>query len=132
MATKKSMQEKIEEAKEKTRKTQERLDKLKAEEKALIAKYNEQERKARTKRLIESAATMESILDVELNKENAAYYSKCIQLGLIAIKFLGRSFAECDIQGLDNFLQAQEDRGNYYSNFMNNYYSNFMDELLSK
>lgn len=71
---------------------QTKISQLKAQEKALKARKTEQERKARTKRLIEIGATVESVLGRPITKE--------------------------DLPNLKRFLQEQEDRGNFFSNAM--------------
>ena len=63
---------------------------LEMQKKKLQAEINKEKRNARTKRLIESATTIESILDITLTKENATYYSECIRFGLIVQHFLGK------------------------------------------
>lgn len=79
--------------------TQERLEKLRekkaklvAQEKKLLAKEKEQERKARTKRLIEIGGAVESVLGKPIEKE--------------------------DIPKLISYLQSQEARGKFFSNAM--------------
>lgn len=66
---------------------------LKARKQQLLAKNREQERKKRTKRLIEVGATVE--------------------------KVLGRPIEQEELPKLLNFLKQQEERGQYFSKAMN-------------
>ena len=77
---------------EKIAKLREKQAQLKAQEKQLLAKEREKERKARTKRLIEIGGAVESVLGRPIEKE--------------------------DLPLLIDFLQRQEERGNYFSNAM--------------
>lgn len=72
---------------------QKKQEQLKAKEKALKAKQSQQERKARTKRLIEIGGAVESVLGKPIPKE--------------------------DLPKLINFLKQQEERGQYFSRAMN-------------
>lgn len=78
---------------ERIAKLQEKQKQLKAQEKALKAKQSAEERKKRTKRLIEVGATVESVL--------------------------GRPIEQFDLPKLKEFLEQQEKRGNYFSKAMN-------------
>lgn len=60
--SKNNLQERIEKQEEKIQQEQEKLKQLKA-------RYQEEERKKRTRRLIEIGATMESILEYEISEE---------------------------------------------------------------
>ena len=82
---------------------------LEMQKKKLQAEINKEKRNARTKRLIESATTIESILDITLTKENATYYSECIRFGLIVQHFLGRELIESDQKKFYEFLKEQEE-----------------------
>lgn len=86
MANRKSIDEKLAEL-------EEQKNQLKEKEKRLKAQQKEQERKARTKRLIEVGATVESVLGRPINKE--------------------------DLPKLKMFLEQQEYRGNFFSKAMN-------------
>lgn len=86
MANRKSIDEKLAEL-------EEQKNQLKEKEKRLRAQQKEQERKARTKRLIEVGATVESVLGRPINKE--------------------------DLSKLKTFLEQQEYRGNFFSKAMN-------------
>lgn len=68
---------------------QQQIEKLKKKEKLIKARQNEMERKARTKRLIEVGATVESVLKRPIEKE--------------------------DLPKLKMFLEEQEKRGNFFS-----------------
>lgn len=71
---------------------QKRQEQLKAKEKALKAKQAQAERKARTKRLIEIGAAVESVLGCPITKE--------------------------DVPKLIAFLNQQESRGHFFSKAM--------------
>lgn len=71
---------------------QKRQEQLKAKEKALRAKKSQEERKARTKRLIEVGGAVESVLGSPITKE--------------------------DLPKLIAFLTQQEERGHFFSKAM--------------
>lgn len=82
-----------------TRPTEERIsdidkkmEQLKAQKRALQARQSKEERKKRTKRLIEVGATVE--------------------------KVLGRPIEHDELPKLLNFLKQQEERGQYFSKAM--------------
>lgn len=79
----------IDERLEKLRKQKEEL---KAKEKKLLSQKASDERKKRTKRLIEVGAAVESVLKQPIEKE--------------------------DLPKLIHFLEQQEERGNYFSKAM--------------
>ena len=89
MASKKSYNERIDDI-------QTKIEQLKAQEKALKQKRSADERKQRTKRLIEIGGAVESVLKKSLGEYN----------GLIEKE---------DIPTLISYLQGQEDRGQYFS-----------------
>ncbi|MCI9577129.1 MAG: relaxasome subunit MobC [Clostridiales bacterium] len=78
---------------ERIAKLQEKQKQLKAQEKALRARQSQEERKIRTKRLIDIGAAVESVLGHPIEKE--------------------------DLPNLIDFLQQQEQRGNFFSKAMN-------------
>ena len=82
VAEKRSIDERISELQEKQRQ-------LKEQEKKLRAQQSQTERKARTKRLIEIGATVESVLGKPITKD--------------------------DLPKLKSFLEQQEERGQYFS-----------------
>jgi len=82
VAEKRSIDERISELQEKQKQ-------LKEQEKKLRAQQSQAERKARTKRLIEIGATVESVLGKPIDKE--------------------------DLPKLKSFLEQQEQRGQYFS-----------------
>lgn len=86
MASVRTYDERIEELKKKQ-------EQLKAQEKALKKRQNEEERKSRTRRLIELGGIVESVL--------------------------GRETTEEDKVNLLNFLKKQENNGNYFTKAMN-------------
>jgi hypothetical protein len=71
---------------------QEKQKQLKEQERKLKAQQSQAERKKRTKRLIEIGATVESVL--------------------------GKSINENDLPKLKEFLEQQEQRGNWFSKAM--------------
>jgi len=89
MASKKSYNERIDDI-------QKKMEQLKAQEKALKQKRSADERKQRTKRLIEIGGAVESVLKKSLGEYD----------GLIEKE---------DIPTLISYLQGQEDRGQYFS-----------------
>lgn len=86
MATRKSIDEKLAEL-------EVQKNQLKEKEKRLKAQQKEQDRKARTKRLIEIGATVENVL--------------------------GRPIYNDDLPKLKAFLEQQEYRGKFFSKAMN-------------
>ena len=66
---------------------------LKEQEKRLKARQSNEERKKRTKRLIEVGATVEGVF--------------------------GRAIEKEDLPKLASFLEAQDKRGNYFTDWMN-------------
>lgn len=89
MATeKRSLDERIAELQEKQKQ-------LKEQEKKLKAKKSADERKKRTRRLIEVGGTVYSVL--------------------------GREFVEGDIERLAAFLKGQDNRGGYFTKAMNDF-----------
>ena len=89
MASKKSYNERIDDI-------QSKIEQLKAQEKALKQKRSADERKQRTKRLIEIGGAVESVL-----KKSLGDYD-----GLIEKE---------DLPALISFLEKQEERGQYFS-----------------
>ena len=77
---------------ERLEKLKKQKEELKAKEKKLLAQKASAERKKRTKRLIEVGAAVESVLKQPIEKE--------------------------DLPKLINFLEQQEERGNYFSKAM--------------
>lgn len=70
--SKKNLQERIEKQEEKIQQEQEKLKQLKA-------RYQEEERKKRTRRLIEIGATVESILKCEFSEETLNLFSNFLR-----------------------------------------------------
>ncbi len=89
MAERKSIEDRLNELKEKQAK-------LKAQEKILMQKQSQQERKQRTRRLIETGAAVESVLKKSLGEID----------GIIQKE---------DLPAIIEFLQQQEDRGMFFS-----------------
>ncbi len=86
MAERKSLDEKIAEI-------QKKQEQLKAQERILKKRYSEEQRKKRTKRLIELGGIIESVLHRETTDDDK-------------IRFM-------------NFLKKQEENGKYFSKAMN-------------
>lgn len=94
MASKKSYDERIDDI-------QKKMEQLKAQEKALKKRASEEERRKRTKRLIEVGGAVESVL-----KKSLGEYA-----GLIEKE---------DLPALISFLEKQEERGQYFSKAITN------------
>lgn len=86
MATRKTDEQRLLELKK-------QMEQLKAKEKIIKTRQSEKQRKARTKRLIEIGAVVESVLGRPIEKE--------------------------DLPKLKKFLEEQEDRGHFFSKAMN-------------
>ena len=89
MATRKSYDERIDDI-------QKKMEQLKAQERALRQKRSSDERKQRTKRLIEIGAAVESVLKKSLGEDDGVIDKE-------------------DIPMLISFLEKQEERGRYFS-----------------
>lgn len=76
---------------------QEKQKQLKEQEKKIRAQFSAEERKKRTKHLIE--------------------------IGGMVYSILGREFTDGDVERLAAFLKGQESRGNYFSKAMNDFQS---------
>lgn len=70
--SKNNLQERIEKQEEKIQQEQEKLKQLKS-------RYQEEERKKRTRRLIEIGATMESILGYEISEERLNRFAEFLK-----------------------------------------------------
>ena len=86
------MAEKREAAQAKIDKIDEQMKQLKARKKAILARVSKEERKARTRKLI--------------------------QLGGVVAKYLNRDVEDSDIEKLNQFLKNQEERGEYFTKAM--------------
>ena len=95
----------LERQKQKTKAMEQDLKKLQHQQK-------ENERKVRTKRLIELGAQIESISG---SPEAAASAAKMIS---VIKNILGRDFTERDPDLLLDFLQKQENNGQFFTNAM--------------
>lgn len=97
----------------------------------LKRQVKKQERAARTRRLIQLGALVESVMgeniDHDLFREDLKLlyerWDKDAQIYMaiagIAEQFLGREFTEADVQRFHNYLQKEENAGHYYSSYMN-------------
>lgn len=128
----KTAEERLAELQERRKREEERLAKLKAQERDLLKKQKEQERKQRTRRLILCGAAIEKALgrpvDVDNGeeKELAAVIAATEKESSYDLAFaqaiseiLNREVTGNDLVKLKSFLQFQEDRGNYFSRWMN-------------
>ena len=77
---------------EKLKELDQKMEQLKARKRDLAARHSKEERKKRTKRLIEIGATVESVL--------------------------GHPIEHDDLKKLEKFLRSQDERGNYFTNAM--------------
>ena len=93
MGSKRTLEERIAEKDERMQRAMEKAKQYEAQKKRLEKEQRAANEKARTKRLIEIGASVESVL--------------------------GRAFGEGDIIRLMNFLKAQETNGKYFSRAMN-------------
>ena len=126
-------EERLAELQERRKREEERLAKLKAQERDLLKKQKEQERKQRTRRLILCGAAVEKALGRPVNveegeeKELAAVIaasdekkaSSDLAFAQAISNILGREVTGNDLVKIKSFLQFQEDRGNYFSKWMN-------------
>lgn len=128
----KTAEERLAELQERRKREEERLAQLKAQERDLLKKQKEKERKERTRRLIVCGAALEKALgrtvDVENGeeKELAAVIAATEKESSYDLAFaqaiseiLNREVTGNDLVKLKSFLQFQEDRGNYFSRWMN-------------
>lgn len=128
----KTAEERLAELQERRKREEERLAQLKVQERDLLKKQKEKERKERTRRLIVCGAALEKALgrtvDVENGeeKELAAIIAATEKESSYNLAFaqaiseiLNREVTGNDLVKLKSFLQFQEDRGNYFSRWMN-------------
>ena len=106
------LQQKIEEARKKAEQKKQAAAAAMENLKKLEARQKENDRKARTKRLIDLGAKMESVFGGSEAAEYAFKISSVIQ------NVLGRSFTERDPDLLLEFLQKQENNGQFFTNAM--------------
>lgn len=95
-------------------------NKLKQIEKKLRAEQSKQARNARTKRLIETGAVVESVLGKEFNNpKDRESFKKILEKSFSVYKaigdVLGRPISEDEIPLLSAFLKQQEDRGQFFT-----------------
>lgn len=125
-------EERLAELQERRKREEERLARLKAQEKDLLKKQKEQERKQRTRRLILCGAAIEKALgrpvDVDNGEEKklAAVIaasekgaSSDLAFAQAISDILGREVTGNDLVKIKSFLQFQNDRGNYFNKWMN-------------
>lgn len=125
-------EERLAELQERRKREEERLARLKAQEKDLLKKQKEQERKQRTRRLILCGAAIEKALgrpvDVDNGEEKklAAVIaasekgaSSDLAFAQAISDILGREVTGNDLVKIKSFLQFQNDRGGYFNKWMN-------------
>lgn len=128
----KTAEERLAEVQERKKTAEKRLAQLREQEKDLLKKQKEQDRKQRTRRLIICGAALENALgrpvDVEHGEEkelaaaiaaNEKKVNEDLALESVISEILNRSLTGNDIVKLKAFLQYQEDRGMYFSRWMN-------------
>ena len=106
---------------EKLENLDERIAQLQEQKRKVKAQKSQKERKKRTRALIEVGAVVYSIIgedfsyednDIEKLKELTADY---LNTGKTVYSVLNDEYRDGDIEKLSNFLQGQNDRGNYFS-----------------
>lgn len=128
---------------EKLRKLDEQEQQLKAKRRRLIAQHSQEERKARTRRLIQLGGMAEKylgVLDSEEDQarfaqdlmiiqairqeetENDPYTKETVQLAIqikqAIEKQLHRPLKQADVKRLHTFLEKQDERGDYFKDTM--------------
>lgn len=128
----KTAEERLAELQEKRKREEERLARIKNQEKDLMKRMKAEDRKARTHRLIVCGAAIESALgraiDIESGEEEviAALIASSLKSGIVEkdafaaviSEILDRELIGSDIHKIKTFLQYQEDRGKYFSRWM--------------
>lgn len=127
-----SAEERLAELQERRKKSEERLARLKEQERDILKKQKEKERKDRTRRLIVCGAAMEKALGRPIDTENGeeqelaaviAAYGKDekmnIALSQLFSEILGREIAGSDLEKIRSFIIFQEERGKYFSRWLN-------------
>lgn len=129
----KTAEERLAELQERRKKEEERLKKLKAQEKDLLKQQKAAERKERTRRLIICGGAIEAALgrpvDLETGEDKqiaeiVASYSKSEAVltnnyEAVISEILNRKLNENDIRKFRRFLEFQDKRGNYFTQWMN-------------
>lgn len=109
---------------EKLENLDERIAQLQEQKRKVKAQKSQEERKKRTRALIEVGAVVYSIIgedfsyeekDIEKLKSLTANYLKT---GNAVYSVLNDEYRDGDIEKLTDFLQGQNDRGNYFSSAM--------------
>lgn len=128
---------------EKLRKIEEKEKQLKAKRRKLIAKHSQEERKARTRRLIQLGGMAEKYLGVmdseedqarfaqdlmiiqairQEETENDPYTKEALQIALLIKKAiekqLHRPLKKADVNLLRTFLEKQDERGGFFKDAM--------------
>lgn len=128
---------------EKLRKIEEKEKQLKAKRRKLIAQHSQEERKARTRRLIQLGGMAEKYLGVLDSAEDQTRFSQdlmliqvlrqeepgdkpytkealqiALQIKRTIEKQLHRPLKPEDVQRLQTFLEKQDKRGNYFKDTM--------------
>lgn len=128
---------------EKLRKIEEKEKQLKAKRRRLIAQHSQEERKARTRRLIQLGGMAEKYLGILDGEEDQArfaqdlmliqvlrqeetedkpYTKEALQIALLIKKTiekqLHRPLKKADVNLLHTFLEKQDERGDYFKDAM--------------
>lgn len=128
---------------EKLRKIEEKEKQLKAKRRKLIAKHSQEERKARTRRLIQLGGMTEKYLGVLDSAEDQTHFAQdlmliqvlrqeetrdepytkeALQIALLIKKAiekqLHRTLKKADVNLLRTFLEKQDERGDYFKDAM--------------
>ena len=105
---------------QKMQESQSRINRELAKQKSWIAAENAKKRKERNARLFASGAYVEHVLGVPNDDESIDEYKnrigRLLRIGMAAEEVLQR---EVDPMHLKFFLIDQQERGNYFSKFMN-------------
>lgn len=127
----KSTEERLDELQEKKATAEKKLKQLQMQEKDLVKKRNAEDRKARTRRLIILGGAIEAamkrpVLESEIEKiaavTAAALKDRSLdELALVAVieDILGRRIRPDDVRRIRLYLEHQEERGFYFSSWMN-------------
>lgn len=125
---------------EKLQKINEQAERLKAKKRKLMAQHSQQERKERTRRLIQLGGMAEKYIGIMDTEQKRADFAKMLSLlqsflqqnkstsvkelklavaieKVIAAQ-LDRPLTQADVSTLQAFLKEQDDRGKYFSNAM--------------
>lgn len=126
----KSAEERLDELQEKKEAAEKKLKQLQMQEKDLMKKRNAEARKARTRRLIILGGAIEAAMKRPVSEDEieeiaavtaaAVKYGSPKELGFAAVieEVLGRKVNAEDVHRVRLFLEYQEERGSYFSSWM--------------